>query len=136
MKKAIALVLFCQSVVGIANEAVLKGYHRVSTELAADRYASAKEEAAKLSAVFEPAAALSRTENPTEQRRAYGPLSEAVVKLLKAEPALQPQWQAYFCPMAEVYGYWVQPKGEKMANPYMGLEMLTCGVRKKWEAIP
>ena len=40
----------------------------------------------------------------------------------------QPGYHVFYCPMAKKD--WVQ-QTTKVANPYMGKDMLTCGVEKK-----
>jgi hypothetical protein len=78
--------------------------------------------------------ALSASKEDKEIRTQFGNLSEAVVALVKKTPALQPQWQLMYCPMVPkgVFGFWVQPTGESLLNPYYGAKMLTCGVKRPW----
>ncbi len=71
------------------------------------------------------------TEDKKEVRKAFGEVSRAVVALLAAEPSLQPGRHLYECPMAEGYKKWVQVD-EKIANPYMGSQMLECGAEAKY----
>jgi len=68
----------------------------------------------------------------TSVRRTFGDVSKAVVELLTAEPSLRKGQHLFECPMAQGYKKWVQPS-EKLANPYMGKEMLECGEASKWE---
>jgi hypothetical protein len=56
-------------------------------------------------------------------RDAFGPLSEAVITAVKADPAAHDVKLAY-CPMAKAS--WLQ-KEEKIRNPYYGSSMLSCG---------
>ncbi len=66
-------------------------------------------------------------------RKAFGDVSQALVALLRAEPALRQGLNVFECPMAQGYKQWVQP-GDKLENPYMGKSMLDCGAPGKWDA--
>jgi len=79
------------------------------------------------------AAKMAKTSDPQALRLHYGEVSDGATHLIKSD-ALQASWQLFYCPM--VKKYWAQPKTEKMANPYMGLEMLQCGGKKPWTALP
>ena len=57
-------------------------------------------------------------------REAFAELSQTAEKLV----AGQPGYHVFYCPMAKKD--WVQ-QTTTVANPYMGKEMLTCGVEKK-----
>ncbi|MBI4405838.1 MAG: DUF3347 domain-containing protein [Deltaproteobacteria bacterium] len=59
------------------------------------------------------------------KRQAFGFFSEAVVALHKKTKGVE--MDLYHCPMAKGYGYWLQPKGTTLSNPYMGLRMQKCG---------
>lgn len=56
-------------------------------------------------------------------RAAFGPLSDAVIAAVRADPAAHGVRLAY-CPMADAS--WLQ-KEEKIRNPYYGSSMLSCG---------
>ncbi|MFO1051089.1 MAG: efflux RND transporter periplasmic adaptor subunit [Planctomycetota bacterium] len=56
-------------------------------------------------------------------RAAFAPLSTALIALLRAHPSDRELVRAH-CPMVEAS--WLQPPG-RLANPYMGSAMLTCG---------
>ncbi|MCA8950452.1 MAG: efflux RND transporter periplasmic adaptor subunit [Planctomycetes bacterium] len=56
-------------------------------------------------------------------RATFGPLSAAMLGLLRLTPANRPLVRAY-CPMVEAS--WLQP-GDEVENPYMGSRMLRCG---------
>ena len=58
-----------------------------------------------------------------EARAAFGPLSDAVIAVVKADSGTHDVKLA-FCPMADAS--WLQ-KEEKIRNPYYGSSMLTCG---------
>jgi len=79
------------------------------------------------------ASKMAKTSDPQALRLHYGEVSDGATHLIKNDAA-QASWQLYYCPM--VKKYWAQPKTEKMANPYMGLEMLQCGGKKPWTALP
>jgi membrane fusion protein, copper/silver efflux system len=66
-------------------------------------------------------------------RRAFGEVSRFLMPVAAADAALVEGLWPYLCPMVEEgFGEWFQP-GDDMANPYMGEEMLTCGVSDDWE---
>ena len=98
--------------------------------LAADDFAKAKTALTDLAKesqgeVKARAQAAADAANIAAMRKAFKPLSEAVVKM-----GMPPGHVAAFCPMYEGGASWVQ-KGEKIANPYYGNSMLTCGEVKK-----
>lgn len=73
-------------------------------------------------------------EDLDEARIAFIKVSTAVIDLIRADAKLKLEWQLFFCPMvAKSKGFWVQPKAEKLANPYMGTAMPACGSKKTWE---
>jgi len=59
-------------------------------------------------------------------RKGFGEVSRALVAVLAADAALGEGLHVFKCPMAQGYQKWVQPDS-KLANPYMGTQMLTCG---------
>ncbi len=66
-------------------------------------------------------------------RIAFIKVSDAAIELIRADAQLKLDWQLFFCPMvAKNRGFWVQPKAEKLANPYMGSAMPACGSKKPW----
>jgi hypothetical protein len=85
------------------------------------------EQAAKLGTTGEPVAsaakAVATADGIKAARDAFKPLSEAVIALVKADPAAHDVKLAY-CPMAN--GSWLQ-KEETIRNPYYGSSMLICG---------
>ncbi len=89
---------------------------------------------APLSALATAAGKLEQTpkNDATSVRRTFGDVSKALVDLLAAEPSLRKGQHLFECPMAQGYKKWVQPS-EKVANPYMGKQMLECGSESKWE---
>lgn len=73
-------------------------------------------------------------EDLDEARIAFIKVSDAAIEIIRSDSQLKLEWQLFFCPMvAKNRGYWVQPKGEKLANPYMGSQMPSCGSKKPWE---
>ena len=67
-----------------------------------------------------------------EARLAFGTLAKGIVEFIRNDAALQASWQLFFCSMTKPYGFWVQPKGVKITNPYWGSKMLHCGSKKNW----
>lgn len=133
---------------------VLLGYRDVATALAKDDYADAAAKAAKLAPLADElsgaggalaahyknvsvgAKAMAGSTKEMELRSKMSVLSEGAVYLVKESPALQAKWQLYRCPMVSTFKFWIQPVGDKMANPYMGTEMLQCGTRRAWAKFP
>ncbi len=61
-------------------------------------------------------------------RLSFGGVSKSVVAMLGAIPGAADKYHVFECPMAKGYKRWVQVD-KKMANPYMGKAMLTCGTK-------
>ena len=106
-------------------------YELVRAALAADNLTEAlphakmlaeKAEAAGGMAAKKAAEALASAANIEEARKQFGELSTILVPMFQAEAI--PGTTAYMCPMKQKP--WVQ-RGDKMANPYYGKAMLTCG---------
>ena len=106
-------------------------YELVRAALAADNLPEAlphavllapKAEAAGGAAAKKAAEGLAAAANIEEARKQFGELSTVLVPLFQAEAI--PGTTAYMCPMKQKP--WVQ-RGDKMANPYYGKAMLTCG---------
>ena|SRR5918993_1834141 len=106
-------------------------YELVRAALAADNLTEAlphaktlapKAEAAGGMPAKKAADALAAAANIEEARKQFGELSTILVPLFQAEAI--PGTTAYTCPMKQKP--WVQ-RGDKMANPYYGKAMLTCG---------
>jgi len=105
-------------------------YFAAHEALAADDFAKAKTALADLTKesqgeVKARAQAAADAADIRAMRKAFKPLSEAVIKM-----ALPAGHVVAFCPMFEGGSSWVQ-KGDKVANPYFGKSMLTCGEIKK-----
>ena len=106
-------------------------YEQVRVALAADNFADASAHAKGLAQRAEAAAGveakkaadeLAAAKNIEDARKAFGDLSTLLVPVFQA--ASIPGTTAYTCPMKQKP--WMQ-KGDKMANPYYGKSMLTCG---------
>ena len=106
-------------------------YELVRAALSADSLADAtphakaladKAEAAAGPAAKKAADALAAARDIEDARKQFGELSAILVPLFQAEAI--PGTSAYMCPMKQKP--WMQ-RGDKMANPYYGKAMLTCG---------
>jgi len=65
-------------------------------------------------------------------RAAFGEVSRFLMPVASVDAALVEGLWPYLCPMVtDGFGEWFQP-GDDMANPYMGPDMLTCGVSDDW----
>ena len=117
-------------------KAIVGSYLEIHAQLASDKIAGIKAPAAALAAraegLGEAGVAMAKAARTVgdapdlnKARDAFGGLSEAVVAAAKAEG-----WKDLgdvklaYCPM--VRRSWLQ-KDEKIANPYYGTAMLTCG---------
>lgn len=79
----------------------------------------------------EAAQELGQATSPEQARRHFGEVSMYLVALASADPRLAEGWNIYKCPMAEGFPKWFQ-RSRRLENPYMGQEMLECGVRSDW----
>lgn len=71
------------------------------------------------------ATGLAGAKDLTEARDKFGDLSEAMESYRKAQDLVWPEGvKRAYCPMAKKY--WMQ-EGTRIANPYYGTEMPTCG---------
>jgi hypothetical protein len=77
---------------------------------------------------------ISQSKIDSDTRKAFGIYSEGAVEIVKANEKLKAHWQLFYCPMVPkgTYGYWIQPMGTSLLNPYYGAKMLTCGVKRPW----
>lgn len=157
-KLFIALVLILgglQARAAASLDDVLGGYRDVASALSKDNFTDAALKAAKLAPLSEELAraggtlathykkitlgaqAMAASTKENELRSEMSALSDGAVNLVKLSPAVQSKWQLYKCPMVVgAFGFWIQPVGDPMANPYMGSEMLQCGTRKAWTKFP
>jgi hypothetical protein len=65
-------------------------------------------------------------------RKAFGEISQPLVALVAADPALRAKLHIFECPGVSVYNKWIQPSSEP-SNPYRGTDMPTCGAVSTWE---
>lgn len=77
--------------------------------------------------VAKQAETLAKAKDLKTAREAFKPLSNSLIKYLAANKAGKGTYHEAFCPMAKAS--WLQTEKD-IKNPYMGKEMLTCGVLK------
>jgi hypothetical protein len=123
-----------------AMKAVVGSYLEIQAKLATDKTDGIKASATALATqadglgaagapIAKAAKAVADAPDLKAAREAFGPLSDAVLAAAKAEG-----WKDLgdvklaYCPM--VKQSWLQ-KGDKIANPYYGTAMPTCGEFKK-----
>ena len=102
-------------------------YVAAQEALAADNFAQAKAALADLAKESQgdvkiKAQAAAGAADIAGMRKAFKPLSEALVKM-----NIPAGYTVAFCPMFEKGSPWIQKKDGKIANPYFGKAMLTCG---------
>jgi Cu(I)/Ag(I) efflux system membrane fusion protein len=68
-------------------------------------------------------------------RAAFGETSRLVMLLANCDPRVGEGWHAFSCPMTATYPKWIQP-AERLANPYMGRAMTSCGEATDWGVPP
>lgn len=107
-----------------ADKSFLTAYTQAGNALAADDLTGAKRAAAGGLAGEPDGSALANAADLAAARDAFGRLSVKAGTLAKGQPG----YHVFNCPMAKKD--WVQTS-PKLANPYYGKEMLTCGVEKK-----
>lgn len=79
------------------------------------------------------AAQLAASESLDDARLAFVTVSQGTIAFIRTDKTLQSKWQLYHCPMvSKDRGYWVQPVGEEIGNPFMGSAMPACGSKKPW----
>lgn len=153
--KYLVLVFACAGINAFAvpRTSLLQNYQPVQKALSADDLAGAQLKAATLKSVAEIAAkeaspndpqkanlekiragseSLTKAANDKEIRLAFATVSQGVVELVRNDRSLQSDQQLYHCSMTKPYGGWVQPAGDKIANPYWGAKMLRCGTKERW----
>lgn len=74
---------------------------------------------------------LAQSSSLEEARRHFGQVSMYLVALASADPRLAAGWNIFTCSMADGFPKWFQRSG-RVDNPYMGQQMLECGVRSDW----
>lgn len=76
---------------------------------------------------------LSRAGSLDDARINFVQINKGAIGVIRTQDALKAKWQLFYCPMvAQQQGYWVQPKGQELANPFMGSDMPGCGSKKPW----
>jgi hypothetical protein len=121
-------------------KSVYDHYLAIQTDLAKDSIKSVDEHANAIAKavkgdemkmlspdVAKQAEALAKTKDLKSAREAFKPLSASLIKYLADHKAGKGTYHEAYCPM--VKSSWLQ-KGTEIKNPYMGSEMLSCGVLK------
>jgi len=146
---AIALATIAQTQAGVLSaplQSTLDKYVVIQTALAGDSMKGVAAAAADMAAtakasngavpdsVAAQAEALSKAADITAARDAFKPLSARLIATLSAQTPISGGYVEAFCPMANAS--WIQ-SGQKIANPYFGSSMSTCGkVRKSFSGEP
>ncbi len=118
---ALTAVLVEAAPLSDADKQFLARYEKVRSALAADDIGAVKAAAGDLG---EEGAPLANSGSLKDARAAFGKLSDKAKQLA----AGQSGYYVAYCPMLKKE--WVQTS-EKIANPYGGKEMVTCGEIKK-----
>lgn len=119
------------SVSHAAEPSPLSAYEQVSQALANDDLAAAQKAATDLKSqagdnksLSEHADAVAKSDSIKTARQHFKAVSTDAIKLAQGKPG----YYVMTCPMAK--GDWVQ-SNKQIRNPYMGKEMLECGMIKK-----
>lgn len=134
-------------------ERALTAYEQVRAELAGDSIAGLEPNATQLanalraiqthdSALPDPLGAaltagadaadrLGRADTLPSARAAFADASRALVAIVTADASVNDTLHVFECPMTDGYNKWVQ-SSERLANPYQGAAMLTCGSELDW----
>jgi len=118
-------------------KSVYDHYVKIQTELAKDSLKGVDEHASAIakavkgddmkmlpSDVATQAETLAKAKDLKAAREALKPLSASLIKYLADNKVPNGTYHEVYCPM--VKASWLQ-KGTDIKNPYMGMEMLTCG---------
>ena len=121
-------------------KSVLDHYLVIQTELAKDSLKGLDEPANAIAKavkgddlkmlppeVAKQAETLAQAKDLKTAREAFKPLSTSLIKFLADNKAGKGTYHVAYCPM--VKASWLQSQ-KSITNPYMGKEMLTCGVLK------
>lgn len=123
-------------------EALYKSYHVLYEALITDNLQSAQKAALSLSATAKvlPAAAsiaitakkIALTKTINAQRKEFSTISNELISIFRKGVLNKGAVYAAFCPMANdgKGAYWLTSE-KKIANPYFGSQMLTCGSIKE-----
>lgn len=137
---SIPSMLMAQESVASPLESALKQYVTIQTALAADTLKGVPEAANALAAAVKESAgvlpvttasqaeAVAKAQDIKAARVAFKPLSAALITGLNAQKEKVGHYYEAFCPMAGAA--WIQAD-KKIANPYYGASMLTCGEIRK-----
>lgn len=118
-------------------KSVYEHYLKIQAELAKDSIKGVDEQAAAISKavrgddmkmltpeVAKQADAVGAAKDIKAARTAFKPLSNSLIKYLAANKVPKGTYYEVYCPMAKAS--WLQGD-KKIANPYFGADMLTCG---------
>lgn len=151
MKKTLLTLLCTINAIALAStysaethsaslHASLDQYIKIQVALAADSLKGVPEAAAAIAvaakdakgaipeAVVPQAEALAKANNIEAAREAFKPLSASLIAALASQNEKSGHFYEAFCPMANAS--WLQTD-KKIANPYYGKNMLTCGEIRK-----
>jgi hypothetical protein len=143
MTRTVTLIVLAAVAAGLGASDVIGGlvdpYLRIQVALAEDRVDTVSADAKTIAAtaaglgsqgqaIKTAATRLASSRDLKAAREAFGVLSEAVIAYANATRLSTPDLNLAYCSM--VGKSWLQ-KGEKIANPYYGSEMLTCGEIRK-----
>ena len=92
----------------------------------AGRTAPLSDDDVKFMTIYEQTLKAFVTDNLNARREAFFALSQTAEKKVAGNP----DFHVFYCPMTKGNWVWVQATAT-IANPYMGKDMLTCGVEKK-----
>ena len=144
-----AAAVLLDGALAAAEQAVLKGpvkavydhYLMIQTELAKDSIKGLDEHAGAIAKavlsddtkaltpeIASQAETLAKARDLKAARESFKPLSNSLIKYLSEHKVPKGTYYEAYCPM--VKASWLQAD-KKIANPYMGKEMLTCGEIKK-----
>ena len=121
-------------------QSVLDRYIQIQTSLAGDSLKGVPEAASEIAATSKASAGvipesvavqagvMAKATDIKAARETFKPLSAALIAALATEKSISGQYYEAFCPMANAS--WIQV-GKKIANPYFGSDMLSCGEIRK-----
>ena len=105
-------------------KSVYEHYLKIQTELAKDSIKGVDEQAAAISKAVRGDDMKMLAPDIKAARTAFKPLSNSLIKYLAAIKVPKGTYYEVYCPMAKAS--WLQGD-KKIANPYFGADMLTCG---------
>ena len=134
---SLAIIAVAQAAPSAAPlQTALDKYIQIQTSLAGDSLKGVADAAAEIAALVKAsdaavatqAEALAKTTDIQAAREAFKPLSAALITALSSQKSTSGQYYEAFCPMANAS--WIQA-GKKIANPYFGASMSSCGEIRK-----